>query len=170
MLYCATRRSRSPSQRRSEPNFASQTRTAFASITWKTDSTSVGELLMTCNTSDVALCCSRASTSSRVKRSSCSCIPAAEGPRPRAAVDSLGRLSFVVLQWRIFIARRSSAAPVYHQRNQCDDERTLLMEPLSQRSGSRQRPRNYITSMPRLRGAWTGGGGRERNALFCARV
>src|SRR5262249_31364281 len=46
--------------------------------------------------------------------------------------------------------------------------RTLLMEPLSQRSGSRRRPRNYITSMPRLRGAWTGVGGRERNALFCA--
>src|SRR5262249_18492102 len=92
----------------SAPNFASQTWTALASTAWKTGSSSVGELLMTCNTSDVALCCSRASASSRVKRSSCSCISAAEGPRPRGAVDSLRRLSFVALRWRIFHMRRSS--------------------------------------------------------------
>src|SRR6516165_6117620 len=70
-LYAATRRSRSPSQRNSEPNFASQTWTALASIAWKTGSSSVGELLMTCSTSDVARCCSRASASSRVRASSC---------------------------------------------------------------------------------------------------
>src|SRR5262249_33488113 len=55
----------------SEPNFASQTWTALASIAWKTGSSSVGELLMTCSTSDVARCCSRASASSRVRASSC---------------------------------------------------------------------------------------------------
>src|SRR6516162_5667478 len=71
ILYPATRRSRSPSQRNSEPNFASQTWTALASIAWKTGSSSVGELLMTCSTSDVARCCSRASASSRVRASSC---------------------------------------------------------------------------------------------------
>src|SRR5215467_6394604 len=71
ILYPATRRSRSPSQRNSEPNFASQTWTALASIAWKTGSSSVGELLMTCSTSDVARCCSRASVSSRVRASSC---------------------------------------------------------------------------------------------------
>src|SRR5215467_5912739 len=70
-LYTATRRSRSPSQRNSEPNFASQTWTALASIAWKTGSSSVGKLLMTCSTSDVARCCSRASASSRVRASSC---------------------------------------------------------------------------------------------------
>src|SRR5215471_10238984 len=70
-LYSATRRSRSPSQRSSEPNFASQTWTALASIAWKTGSSSVGKLLMTCSTSDVARCCSRASASSRVRASSC---------------------------------------------------------------------------------------------------
>src|SRR5262249_27178456 len=70
-LYRATRRSRPPSQRNSEPNFASQTSTALASIAWKTGSSSVGELLMTCSTSDVARCCSRASASSRVRASSC---------------------------------------------------------------------------------------------------
>src|SRR6516164_244523 len=71
-LYAATRRSRSPSQRSSEPNFASQTWTALASIAWKTGSSSVGKLLMTCSNSDVARCCSRASASSRVRASSCS--------------------------------------------------------------------------------------------------
>src|SRR5262249_15613104 len=52
-------------------NFASQTWTALASIAWKTGSSWVGELLMTCSTSDVARCCSRASASSRVRASSC---------------------------------------------------------------------------------------------------
>jgi hypothetical protein len=42
-------------------------RTAFASIAWKTDSNSPGELEMTPSTSDVAVCCSSASLSSRVR-------------------------------------------------------------------------------------------------------
>src|SRR5262249_7801171 len=46
-------------------NLAAQMRTALASMAWKTDSKSPGELLMTCSTSEVAACCSRASASSR---------------------------------------------------------------------------------------------------------
>jgi hypothetical protein len=51
------------------PNPASQMRTAFSSMAWKTGSNSPGELLITRNTSDVAVCCdndSRSSLSSRV--------------------------------------------------------------------------------------------------------
>ena len=40
------------------PNLASQIRTAFASIASNTGSSSPGELLMTCSTSEVAVCCS----------------------------------------------------------------------------------------------------------------
>src|SRR5262245_51663823 len=96
-------------------------RVALASIVSNTGSSSPGEPEMMRSTSEVAACCSRASTSSRVTRSSCSCISAGEGPRPRAVVDSLRRLSFVVLRWRIFIAAPSVAAPAYHQRNRCTD-------------------------------------------------
>ena len=35
-------------------------RRAFSSIAWNTGSSSPGELLMTCSTSDVAVCCSSA--------------------------------------------------------------------------------------------------------------
>ena len=51
----------------SEPIFASQMRTAFASMVWKTGSSSPGEVEMTCSTSDVAVCCSKDSLSSRVR-------------------------------------------------------------------------------------------------------
>src|SRR6266581_7900334 len=53
-------------------------RVAFSSTPWNTDSSSPGELLMTCRTSEVAVCssnaserCPRASASSRVRTSSC---------------------------------------------------------------------------------------------------
>ena len=49
------------------PNLASQMRVAFASMAWNTGSSSPGELLMTCSTSEVAVCCSSASESSRVR-------------------------------------------------------------------------------------------------------
>jgi hypothetical protein len=42
-------------------------RTAFASMDWNTGSSSPGELEMTCSTSEVAVCCSSASESSRVR-------------------------------------------------------------------------------------------------------
>ena len=51
----------------SVPIFASQMRTAFASMVWKTGSSSPGEVEMTPSTSEVAVCCSNASLSSRVR-------------------------------------------------------------------------------------------------------
>src|SRR6516225_10597006 len=49
------------------PNLASQIRTAFASMAWKTGCSSPGELLITRNTSAVAVCCSSDSASSCVR-------------------------------------------------------------------------------------------------------
>src|SRR5262249_29932408 len=68
-LCIATTRNASRSCSTSEPNFASQRRTAFSSIALNTGSSSPGEVLMTCRTSDVAVCCcsdSRSSLSRRV--------------------------------------------------------------------------------------------------------
>ena len=42
---------------------------AFSSMVANTGSTSPGELLITCSTSDLAVCCSRDSFSSRLSRS-----------------------------------------------------------------------------------------------------
>jgi hypothetical protein len=49
------------------PNLAPQMRTVFSSIARKTGSNSPGELLMTLSISDVAVCCSSDSLSSRVR-------------------------------------------------------------------------------------------------------
>ena len=50
-----------------EPNDASQIREACSSMDLKTGSSSPGELEMTFRTSDVAVCCSRASERSSVR-------------------------------------------------------------------------------------------------------
>src|SRR5215467_12375405 len=71
-LCNATARNASPSQSQSVPNLASQSRVAFASIAWNTGSSSPGELEMARNTSEVAVCCSRISDSSRVRACSSS--------------------------------------------------------------------------------------------------
>ena len=47
--------------------WASQMRVAFARMAWNTGSSSPANELMTCSTSEVAVCCSRASFSSRIK-------------------------------------------------------------------------------------------------------
>ncbi len=60
-------RKASPSRRYRSPNLASQIRTAFASMAWNTGSSSPGELEMTRSTSEVAVCCSNDSVSSRVR-------------------------------------------------------------------------------------------------------
>src|SRR5215468_749140 len=70
-LCNAPMRNASPSQRGSAPNFASQSRTAFARMASNTSCKSPDDVEMTPNTSDVAVCCSRASASSRVRASSC---------------------------------------------------------------------------------------------------
>ena len=62
-----TARRASPSRRNRFPTSASQIRVAFASIDWNTGSSSPGELEMTFNTSEVAVCCSSASERSSVR-------------------------------------------------------------------------------------------------------
>jgi len=49
------------------PRAASHNRVAFSSIASNTGARSPDEVLMTCNTSVIAVCCSRASCSSAVK-------------------------------------------------------------------------------------------------------
>jgi hypothetical protein len=77
-LCSAAARKASPSRRYKVPNLASQRRVALSSMAWNTGSSWPGELETTCNTSDVAVCCSSASArdfcasaSSRVRWSSC---------------------------------------------------------------------------------------------------
>ena len=76
---------------------ASQMRTAFASIASNTGSSSPGELLMTCSTSDVAASCSSASSRSCFRRSNCSAESAVDacvvGPLRTLGCVSLHRLS-----------------------------------------------------------------------------
>ena len=57
-LWTATARKIDPSSRKRMPNVASQMRVAFSSIASNTGSSSPGDLLMTCSTSEVAVCCS----------------------------------------------------------------------------------------------------------------
>ena len=70
---------------------ASQMRKAFASIASKTGSISPGDELMILSTSEVAVCCSRASFSSRLSRVTSVSLPAATGLRARVAFGALGR-------------------------------------------------------------------------------
>src|SRR5215471_11594203 len=77
-----TRRNWSPSLRNRLANLASHRRVAFASIASKTGCNSPGELEMTRSTSEVAVCCSSASASSRLYASSC-CSSSARGSRTR---------------------------------------------------------------------------------------
>ena len=64
----ATARKPSPSQSIKLPNFASQIRVAFSRMALNTGFSSLGELEMTCNTSDVAVCCVNESRSSLSNR------------------------------------------------------------------------------------------------------
>ena len=66
-MWTATLRNVSPSYRLKVPNLAPQSRVAFANIASKTASSSPGEREMTLKTSEVAVCCSSASVSSRVR-------------------------------------------------------------------------------------------------------
>src|SRR5215469_6976643 len=82
VLCAAAIRNTSPSRRYMFPNVASQMRTAFASMVSKTGSNSPDDVEMTCSTSEVAVCCSSASASSRLYASSC-CSSSARGSRTR---------------------------------------------------------------------------------------
>ena len=68
ILREAARRARSPSKVQRIPLLPSQSRTASSSIASNTGVRSPGEELMTCNTSAVAVCCSRASRVSHKSR------------------------------------------------------------------------------------------------------
>ena len=59
---------------------------------------------MTPNTSAVAVCCSSASSRSRLARFSCSCSSAADELLRRATVGALRRLGFVALRRRALTA------------------------------------------------------------------
>jgi hypothetical protein len=105
-LCIATMRKASfPSLRYIAPNLASQMRVAFASMAWNTGPSSPGDELMTRSTSDAAVCCSRASASSRVRALTCSCRLARE-LAGRASVGALLRLGFVVLACCAFAGLR----------------------------------------------------------------
>ncbi len=70
-LSIAAIRNAFPSYSTRLPNLAWQIRTAFASTASNTGSSLPGELEMMRSTSEVAVCCSSASASSRVRSSSC---------------------------------------------------------------------------------------------------
>src|SRR5271165_5045592 len=63
----ATHRANSPSGTARAPNEASHSRIAFSSMASNTGVRSPADALMTCSTSEVAVCCSRASFSSLIK-------------------------------------------------------------------------------------------------------
>src|SRR5262249_2683039 len=92
-MCTATARKIFPSRKNRLPNVASQMRVAFASMASKTGPSSPGELEMTFKTSDVAVCCSCASFSSRVRALICSCGPAAENLRRRAVLGVFWRFN-----------------------------------------------------------------------------
>src|SRR5215471_14861302 len=82
-----------PSRRNRLPNLASQMRVAFSNIALKTGSSSPGELEMTFNTSDVAVCCSSASSRSRVRRATFVSLSGAKERRPRPDFGALRRVN-----------------------------------------------------------------------------
>ena len=101
VYYVATRCMVSPSQRKILPNFAPQIRAALSNMVANTGCTSPGELEITWSTSDVAVCCSNASFSSRVSRATSVTGLAAEELRRGAAFSALRGFSFAVLRRRV---------------------------------------------------------------------
>ncbi len=89
------------------PHWASHSRVAFSSMAPNTGSSSPGELEMTRSTSEVAVCCSRASASSRVRALTCSCRSARVELAGRASVGVLLRLGSVVLACCAFAGLRA---------------------------------------------------------------
>src|SRR5262249_3671857 len=92
------------------------------------------------------------------------------GGRGTATARGSGLVAVFELR-RLTVAHFHSApfvgCPGLHQHNRCTD---ASHGALSQRSGSLQRPRNYTTSMPRLRGASTGWRTRVQCAVLRPRM
>ena len=90
-LCCATKCISRPSNRMTRLLTASHNRVALAAIALNTGWISVFEFEMTRNISEVAVCCSNASASSRVRLLICSCNSAPERLPPRFALVVLPR-------------------------------------------------------------------------------
>src|SRR5262249_12323311 len=92
------------------PIVDSHRRIAFSSMASKTGVRSPSEELMTCSTSEVAVCCSRASDSSRVRALTCRCRSVGIELIGRLAVGRLFRLGLglglVLLPCRVFSGLR----------------------------------------------------------------
>src|SRR5215472_114471 len=86
---------------------------------------SVGERLMTLSTWPVAVWYSRASVSSRVRKSSCFCSSETEGVSRRTAVGALLRLGFLVPPCCVFAGLRFICAPPSHRALPWADDHTL---------------------------------------------
>src|SRR5262249_7047605 len=93
----------SPSNRNTWQTLALHSRAALCAIVLNTGWTSAGELEITRRISLVAVCCARASASSRACRSGCACSSATEERQSRPAAGSLRRVRFVVLRRSAFI-------------------------------------------------------------------
>src|ERR1039458_9419535 len=79
-------------------------RVAFSSIALNTGSSSPGELEMTLNTSEVAVCCSSASSRSRLSNATFLFSLAADDLRRRTALGAMGGFSINVLRRRALTA------------------------------------------------------------------
>src|SRR6516165_8134037 len=114
-LWCATKWRSWPSNRYTKQNWPSQSRRALSAIMSNTGWTSVVERLMTLSTSAVAICCSRASFSSRVSRATS--VSGLVELRERTAFGASRRSGFVVLRrcdladWPPALERRLIAFP-----------------------------------------------------------
>ena len=117
-LCVAPTRKASPSRSTSTPKLAPHRRVAFSSIARNTGSSAAGELEMTLSISEVAVCCSSASLSSRVSRATSVSWPAAEELRRDATFSASRGFSFAVLRPRALtgplaaLERRLIASPV----------------------------------------------------------
>ena len=99
------------------PKLASQMRIALASMAWNTGSSSPGELLMTLKTSEVAVCCSSASVSSRV----------------RACTSSNSRVfSMAITAWSAKVVTRSISLAVNGSTVRCTSPMTPIGVALAQ--------------------------------------
>ena len=79
-------------------------RTAFASIAWNTGSSSPGDVLMTCSTSAVAVCCSSNSSSQLVEQAGV--LDGNDGLRG----EVLQQLDLLIGEWADLLAVDSDAA------------------------------------------------------------
>ena len=123
-----------PSQRWMFPKWASQMRTAFASMASNTGCGSPADPLIICSTSDVAVCCSSASSRSRVSRATFVSLP---------AVDDLA--------WTAFRPLRRSGSAVLRRwpliGSRAALERFFIATPWLRSIVAGQRPRRKVTCL-----------------------